>query len=346
MLNLKLFGAPQVWVNGDLLTLRRNSIKARAILYYLAATGTLQPRDRLAGLFWSDWPEAKARAYLRGELHLLSDLKDDYLIDTDGRLGLASSRCTVDLRQLQQVAQAAAPTVDELYAASRLYTGPLLDGIDSLLEESSPLFMDWLQAQREQVERQAHQLFYRFAVACADEVRLLSAGIDACNTLLDREPEREEIHRLKMQLLALDGQRAAALKQYDVCASALMDELGVPISAETNALYDRVLAGEFDRRSAVEGVRAQHTPFQAIAPPAYLCGRSAELEQLTQWLVRPGRGGWLQLWGWEGSARLHWQQPWQISCVCCSATVCCGGGLPPTPRWTFCRVGHWPTTVT
>lgn len=300
MLNLKLFGAPQVWVNGDLLTLRRNSIKARAILYYLAATGTLQPRDRLAGLFWSDWPEAKARAYLRGELHLLSDLKDDYLIDTDGRLGLASSRCTVDLRQLQQVAQAAAPTVDELYAASRLYTGPLLDGIDSLLEESSPLFMDWLQAQREQVERQAHQLFYRFAVACADEVRLLSAGIDACNTLLDREPEREEIHRLKMQLLALDGQRAAALKQYDVCASALMDELGVPISAETNALYDRVLAGEFDRRSAVEGVRAQHTPFQAIAPPAYLCGRSAELEQLTQWLVRPGRGAVAAIVGMGG----------------------------------------------
>ncbi len=290
MLNLKLLGPPQVWVNGELLTLRRNSIKARAILFYLAATGTLQPRDRLAGLFWSDWPEAKARAYLRGELHLLSDLKDDYLVDAEGRLGLVPSRCAVDLRQLQQVVQAAAPTVDELYASSRLYTGPLLDGIDSLLEESSPLFVEWLQAQREQVERQAYQLFYRFAVACTDEVRLLSAGIDACNTLLDREPEREEIHRLKMQLLALDGQRAAALKQYDVCASALMDELGVPLSAETNALYDRVLAGEFERRSAVEGSRAQHTPFQAIAPPACLCGRSAELEQLARWLTRPGRG--------------------------------------------------------
>lgn len=60
-------------------------------------------------------------------------------------------------------------------------------------------------------------------------------------------PEREEVRRLKMRLLAPDGQRRAALKQYDACAWVLMDELGVPPTAETNALYDRILAGAFDR---------------------------------------------------------------------------------------------------
>lgn len=305
MLDLKLLGAPQIRLNGEPLTLRRNSIKARAILYYLAATGTPEPRERLAGLFWSDWPEPKARAYLRGELHLLGDLKDDFLLDADGRLVLEETRTKVDLREMQRIVAAIAPSIEELHTASRLYTGPFLDGIDSMLEESSPLFAEWLRTQRDLVERQALQLLYRFASACAEEGRLLTAGIDACTTLLDLEPEREEVHRLKMRLLALDGQRAAALKQYDICASALMDELGVPISAETNALYDRILAGEFERTSSQSTVvgfaaPARLSPFQAIAPPGHLAGREGELAQLAAWLTQPGRSPIVAIVGMGG----------------------------------------------
>jgi len=291
MLNIKLLGAPQITLSGEPLNLRRNSIKARAILYYLAATGTPESRERLAGLFWSDWPEPKARAYLRGELHLLSELKDTYLLDAHGRLSLAPHQTLVDLSKLQQTAANPTPTLEELYEAGKLYTGPLLDGIDSQVEESSPLFVEWLLAQRDLAERQWLQVLFRFATACADEARMLTAGIDAATHLLDLEPEREEVHRLKMRLLALDGQRAAALKQYDVCASALMDELGVPISAETNALYDRILAGEFDRTSAEAPVirTAAAPPFQAIAPPVHLSGREDELAQLVALLTQPGR---------------------------------------------------------
>ncbi|MFO7635530.1 MAG: NB-ARC domain-containing protein [Caldilinea sp.] len=306
MLDLKLLGAPQITLNGEPLTLRRNSIKARAILYYLAAIGTPEPRERLAGLFWSDWPEPKARAYLRGELHLLIDLKDAYLLDADGRIGLIAERSRVDLRELQRVATSTTPTLEDLHAAGRLYTGRFLDGLDSLLEESSPLFAEWLRNQRDLVERQALQIFYRFANGCADEGRMLTAGIDACTHLLDLEPEREEVHRLKMRLLALDGQRAAALKQYDMCASALMDELGVPISAETNALYDRILAGEFDRTarspagSAAAGATVRLAPFQAIAPPSHLAGRAGEIEQLSTWLTQPGRSPIVAIVGMGG----------------------------------------------
>ncbi|MCB0024122.1 MAG: hypothetical protein KDD91_13905, partial [Caldilinea sp.] len=86
---LKLFGSPQILLGDDPLVVRpRNSIKARAILYYLAVLGEPVTRERLAGLFWSNWPEQKAGAYLRGELHLLGDLTGEYLIDADGRVGL------------------------------------------------------------------------------------------------------------------------------------------------------------------------------------------------------------------------------------------------------------------
>ena len=302
MLDIKLLGAPHITLHGEPLALRRNSIKARAILYYLATVGTPETRERLAGLFWSDWPEAKARAYLRGELHLLSDLKDAYLLDRDGRLLLAPATPCVDLRVLQQTAANPTPTLEALYEASKAYTGPFLDGIDLQVEESSPLFIEWLHTQRDLVERQWLQVLFRLATACADEVRMVTAGIDACTRLLDLEPEREEVHRLKMRLLALDGQRAAALKQYDVCASALMDELGVPISAETNALYDRILAGEFDRTAAESsGSRlATQPPFQAIAPPMHLSGRRDELAQLADLLTQPGRSPVVALVGMGG----------------------------------------------
>ena len=305
MLDLKLLGAPQITLHGAPFTLRRNSIKARALLYYLATVGAPEPRERLAGLFWSDWPEAKARAYLRGELHLLGDLKEAYLLDADGRLGLNPEHCRVDVRQLQSVVTAAAPTLEALHAASRLAAGPFLDGLDSQLEESSPLFVEWLTAQRDQIARQIDQLLYRLASLCADEGRMLNAGIDACTDLLDRVPEREEVHRLKMRLLALDGQRGAALKQYDACASALMDELGVLPAAETNTLYDRILAGEFDRSAQPAGATSaeaapRRAPFQAIAPPIHLAGRDQELAQIAAALTRPGRGAVVAVVGMGG----------------------------------------------
>ena len=108
MLDFRLLGAPQITLNGAPFGLRRNSIKARALLYYLAASGVLETRERLAGLFWSDWPDQKARAYLRGELHLLNELKGDYLLDSDGRLGLNFAHCRVDLRDFQQRSTAGA----------------------------------------------------------------------------------------------------------------------------------------------------------------------------------------------------------------------------------------------
>lgn len=293
-------------LDGAPFTLRRNSIKARALLFYLAAVGAPEPRERLAGLFWSDWPEQKARAYLRGELHLLSDLKDLYLLDADGRLGLNLAHCRIDVRDLQRAASAPAPSLEELLAASQFTGGVFLDGLGAQLEESSPLFVEWLYTQREVIARQSEQVLYRLATLCAEEGRMLSAGIDACTHLLDQAPEREEVHRLKMQLLARDGQRGAALKQYDACASALMDELGVPLSAETNALYDRILAGEFDRTArgdAPAGDAPRRAPFQAIAPPAHLVGRDAELAQLATWLTRAGRSTAVAVVGMGGAGK-------------------------------------------
>ncbi|HET9556854.1 MAG TPA: SARP family transcriptional regulator, partial [Actinomycetota bacterium] len=59
-----MLGATELAVDGRPLV-GLASAKATALLVYLAVTGTAPSRSALAGLLWSDLPEATARANLR-----------------------------------------------------------------------------------------------------------------------------------------------------------------------------------------------------------------------------------------------------------------------------------------
>src|SRR5215469_1161976 len=66
-LRIRLLGTPEVWIAGTPLILHNQ--EARALLYYLAATGSLHIRDHLATLLWSESPESNARHSLRSSLY-------------------------------------------------------------------------------------------------------------------------------------------------------------------------------------------------------------------------------------------------------------------------------------
>ena len=105
-----------------------------------------------------------------------------------------------------------------------------------------------------------------------------------------------------MRLLALAGQRTAALKQYDKCTAALLNELGVPPSAETNALYDQIMAGEVGPPSSTAqaaAANAAQAPFQAPASSGRFLGRD-ERARLITWLTQPLTGGITAIVGIEG----------------------------------------------
>jgi DNA-binding SARP family transcriptional activator len=48
-----------------------------------------------------------------------------------------------------------------------------------------------------------------------------------------------------MRVLALNGQRSAAMAQYETCRRILTREMGVEPTQETMALYERIRAGEY-----------------------------------------------------------------------------------------------------
>ena len=114
------------------------------------------------------------------------------------------------------------------------------------------------------------------------EQRQFIAGIEATRRLLSIEPWHEAGHRQLMKLLAADGQRSAALAQYETCQRLLAEELGVGPSEETTKLYEQIREGALSRDAEEQGSRGEvadlpaflssaplppSTPAPASAPP-------------------------------------------------------------------------------
>lgn len=83
MSQIYLLGTPQIWLDGRLLT-ELKSVKAQALLFYLAVSNRVHNRSVLAGLLWGNLPETVARANLSktiGRMGLTSlFIRDSFLI--------------------------------------------------------------------------------------------------------------------------------------------------------------------------------------------------------------------------------------------------------------------------
>jgi predicted ATPase len=89
-----------------------------------------------------------------------------------------------------------------------------------------------------------------------------TSAIDHASRILVLEPWREEAHRQLMLLYAQSGHEEAALSQFQTCERILAEELGISPSAETTALFGRILAGR-DQSVAVDGPSPVLTPMDS-----------------------------------------------------------------------------------
>lgn len=69
----------------------------------------------------------------------------------------------------------------------------------------------------------------------------LAEAIQAAEDALAVEPFRETTYQRLMRVHAGAGNRAEALRTYERCRSVLSEELGVPPSAETEAVYTAIV---------------------------------------------------------------------------------------------------------
>jgi DNA-binding SARP family transcriptional activator len=90
-LRVRVLGGAELAVSGRPLV-ELVSAKATALLVYLAVTGHGHARSALAGLLWSDLPEATARANLRLVLTKLRRVLPDHLEVTRQTVALGRGR--------------------------------------------------------------------------------------------------------------------------------------------------------------------------------------------------------------------------------------------------------------
>jgi len=259
-LRVRVLGGAELAVGGRPLV-ELASAKAAALVVYLAVTGTGHSRSALAGLLWSDLPEATARANLRLVLTKLRRVLPEHLEVTRQAVALAPGRPVwVDAVEVARAA-AGAPDGVVLLAAVRLCRGELLEGFEV---PGAPLFDEWLVGRRAAVRADMLAIMDR-AVGLAHDRGDAATGVEVARRILELEPLHEEAHRALMWFLATGGQRSAALAQYETCRYVLREELGVEPSAATVALRDEIAGtGGFtelgDRPPTAAGRRDQDEP--------------------------------------------------------------------------------------
>ena len=203
--------------------------KVRALLACLALSpGISWPRERLMALLWSDRAEEQARASLRQALtELRHALGEPSPLRTEqDTISLDASGIVVDAMELARLAKAG--RLDE---AAALYRGPLLDG-HGVRDDA---FEEWLSVERTRLHNLAIDVLHRLSASLSG-----NAAIETAQRLLQLDPAREETHRLLMRLYAGTGQRAQALRQYQLCRDVLQRELRAQPDADTERLYRKI----------------------------------------------------------------------------------------------------------
>ena len=274
------------------------SAKARALLAYLAVTGTAQSRSALAGLLWSDLPEEAARTNLRLVLTKLRRALPGHMKVTRHSVALAGEQPVwVDALEVARLAGATSDP-DALLAAVHLCRGEFLAGVEV---PGAPLFDEWVVAERAACRAAMLGTLDR-AVQLARERGDIDVGIQVARRLVALVPLQEEAHRALMWFLIHGGQPSAALAQYERCRSVLAEELGMEPSPATLALREEILRADSFAELGGPSPGATGTPAAAGSlpvprelprPPADFTGRGSELGTLLDLLAvgAPGDAG-------------------------------------------------------
>jgi len=210
-------------------------------------------RDRLAGTFWGELAQDRARASLNTTVWRLRKIVEPdevprgTFIETTPSGDIrwnAASGAWVDVAMFEQEVARALTRVPEhcslsdvrrVEMALGLYVGDLMEGF----------FDDWVVDERERLRRTYLDVLtnlIRFYRHLGDTERSLSYA----QRVLAMDPFREHVHRELMLIYEEAGERALAIRQYQLCREVLESELGVEPAAATKALVTRIASSSTD----------------------------------------------------------------------------------------------------
>jgi DNA-binding SARP family transcriptional activator len=257
ILQVGLFGGVRAthtnWATEIQLTRENQGLLA----YLLLQRHKVHSREILADMFWGEHSQQKARGSLNTALWKLKKALEPegipagtYLRNSHvGEVGFnKDSHYWLDVevfeRGINLILNCPFETIEEqqltdLNNVLGLYKGDLLEG----------LYNDWALRERERL-RALHLRSLIYLLQFYDFHRAYEKAIGYGQRILDLDPLREEIHREMIRLYWENGQRALAVRQYEICRVTLDKELGIAPMEDTQRLYTQILTGP-DRSSSV-----------------------------------------------------------------------------------------------
>ncbi len=246
--------------------------KHLALLLYLACSPKrTRARDHLIGLLWSDKPESAARHSLNEAVRVLRRHCAEGEIRTGGnQIHLGPNVVQLDIERFDGLTAAG-----DWLGAAELIAGEFLEGFSV---PGAPDFENWLTTERSTWRHRAVDALVRCADSLADEGKA-EASTSYAQRALGLDPRSERAIRASMRSLAVAGDRAGALEQYDAFRARLADEIGVEPGVETRALADRIR-----QQRAWPPLTSRPPTQRGQSRRAPLVGRESELGRLlTVW---------------------------------------------------------------
>jgi len=221
-------------------------------------------REALATLLWGETSTEKSKKYLRQALwHLHAALNSNngngtavLLVDNDWLSLNPCSNLWTDVADFERAFAGAegiagrqldAEKAQALREAVVLYSNDLLPGY----------YHDWILFERERLQNMYLLMLDKLIVYLQFHGDYeVAQGYGA--TILRYDPARERTHRQLMHLYSLAGDRTSALRQFERCALALKQELGVKPEKKTVELYERIKSDQMGHTESAESLT--HTP--------------------------------------------------------------------------------------
>jgi DNA-binding SARP family transcriptional activator/predicted ATPase len=252
MSHLAIFALGPLRIELDGKPLQTSRHKALALLVYLAMCPGKQSRMTLSALFWPEYEQEKAYAYLRRTLWEIHTLLGDGWIEADrDAIGFSPEvRILLDVVEFQthleafhrhaHPASTACPEcISHLHTAALLYRGDFLSGFS--LRDSAG-FEDWQFFQSEALRNDYSGALQKLVSLLRNQNSFDEAAVFA-QRWLALDTLNEEAHRELMMIYVLSGQRSHALRQYKECQRLMQTELKVAPEGVTIALYEQILFG-------------------------------------------------------------------------------------------------------
>ncbi len=249
-----LLGPPRLLLDAGRTPCPALGLKERALLWWLLTERRPAGRAELVRLLWADLPEEAGRANLRVALSHLRHALPGLMATQGQEIGfdegaILAGRVGADVQDLHAAMHEPRCPPERRLAAAQACRGEFLAGFALPGCEE---YGQWIETTRRRVAMQA--VAVRRALMHAAEERMQAEdAMHHARALLELDEADAMAHMVLMRLLALAGERSAALRQYELCCTALAEQFGARPSARCYALYVRVHADTLPVRMDLSG---------------------------------------------------------------------------------------------